>query len=112
LILLIYFSAYQQVENYMLAPRVTSRTMAIHPALAFGAAVAGASISGVVGALLALPAAAIVQAVGSSYVHRHEVMETELTMPASAAEGPPSPPKQHLRSLLQRLRGRGRSSGD
>ena len=112
LILLIYFSAYQQIENYVLSPRVTSRTMAIHPALAFGAAIAGASISGVVGALLALPAAAIVQAVGSTYVHRHEVMETELTMPESDAEGPPLPPKQHLRSLLQRFRPRDRSSVD
>jgi predicted PurR-regulated permease PerM len=111
-ILLIYFSAYQQIENYVLSPRVTSRTMAIHPALAFGAAIAGASISGVVGALLALPAAAIVQAVGSSYIHRHEVMETALTMPESETEGPPTPPKQHVRSLLQRFRAGDRSSVD
>jgi predicted PurR-regulated permease PerM len=112
LILLVYFSAYQQIENYVISPRVTSRTMAIHPALAFGAAIAGASISGVVGALLALPAAAIVQAVGSTYVHRHEVMETKLTMPESEAEGPPPPPKQHLRSLVQRWRSSDRSSVD
>jgi hypothetical protein len=72
--------------------------------------IAGASISGVVGALLALPAAAIVQAVGSSYVHRHEVMESELTMPDEAAKGPPRPPKQLVRSMLERMRGRDRSS--
>jgi predicted PurR-regulated permease PerM len=79
LILLIFFSMYQQIENYLLSPRITARTMALHPALAFGCAIAGATISGVVGALLALPFAAIVQAVGSTFIHRHEVEETDLT---------------------------------
>jgi hypothetical protein len=32
-----------------------------------------------VGALLALPAAAVIQALGSTYVARHEVIETEMT---------------------------------
>jgi len=38
LILLIYVLIYQQVENYLLAPRLQSRTMQMHPAVAFGAA--------------------------------------------------------------------------
>jgi predicted PurR-regulated permease PerM len=79
LILLIFFIAYQQLENYVLSPRITAKTMALHPALAFACAIAGASISGIVGAFLALPFAAIVQAVGSSYLHRHDVEETDLT---------------------------------
>ena len=79
LILLIFFTAYQQLENYVLSPRITARTMELHPALAFAFAIAGASISGIVGAFLALPFAAIVQAVGSTYVHRHDVAETDLT---------------------------------
>ena len=29
---------YQQVENYVFAPRITARTMELHPAVAFGAA--------------------------------------------------------------------------
>jgi predicted PurR-regulated permease PerM len=79
LVLLIYFTLYQQLENYVFSPHVTARTMELHPALAFGAAIAGASISGVVGAFLALPAAAIVQAVASSYVRTHEVIRDDLT---------------------------------
>ena len=59
---------YQQLENYVLAPRITAATMAIHPAVAFGAAIAGAGAIGPVGALLALPAAAIIQAFVSSYI--------------------------------------------
>ena len=77
---------YQQVENYVLAPRVTAATMAIHPAVAFGAAIAGANILGPVGALLALPAAAIIQAFVSSYLHRHEVVESFLIETIEAAQ--------------------------
>jgi len=78
-ILLAFFTAYQQIENYVLSPRITAKTMELHPAVAFGFAIAGASISGLVGALLALPVAAIGQAVGSTFIHRHEVTDTELT---------------------------------
>ena len=31
---------YQQLENYVIAPRVTSRTMDIHPAVSIGAVIA------------------------------------------------------------------------
>ncbi|MFP5297869.1 MAG: AI-2E family transporter [Actinomycetota bacterium] len=79
LILAIYFALYQQVENYLLSPRVTARTMQLHPAVAFGAAIAGGSLMGAVGAFLALPAAAIVQAGLSTYLKRHDVVESDLT---------------------------------
>jgi predicted PurR-regulated permease PerM len=70
---------YQQVENYLFAPRITAQTMSIHPAVAFGAVIAGAGILGVAGALLALPAAAVLQAIISTIGERHEVVESELT---------------------------------
>jgi hypothetical protein len=73
--------------------------MSLHPAVAFFAALAGGSLSGVVGAFLALPAAAIIQAIVSSYLTRHEVVETELTREAlppsqgTPTEGGPSEPQ-------------------
>lgn len=70
---------YQQVENYLFAPRITAQTMDIHPAVAFGGVIAGAALLGPVGALLALPAAATLQAFVSTYVKRHEVVESPLT---------------------------------
>lgn len=76
---LLFLIVYQQIENYLLAPRITAATMAIHPAVAFGAAIAGASLIGPVGALLALPAAAIIQAFVSSFLERHEVVDSSLT---------------------------------
>jgi predicted PurR-regulated permease PerM len=79
LIFLIFVVIYQQIENYLLAPRITARTMQLHPAVAFGAALAGASISGLIGAFMALPAAAVIQSTVSNYLKRHEVVDTELT---------------------------------
>jgi len=78
LVVVIFILVYQQIENYFFAPRVTARTMAIHPAVAFGSVIAGASILGPIGAILALPAAAIIQAFGSTYLHRHDVVESTL----------------------------------
>jgi len=79
LILLIYVVVYQQIENYLLAPKITARTMQLHPAVAFFAVLAGGAFGGVIGAFLALPAAAIIQATVSTYLTRHEVVESELT---------------------------------
>lgn len=79
LILLVFFTAYQQIENYLLSPRITAKTMELHPAVAFGCAIGGASIAGLMGAFLALPMAAVVQALISSALDRHDVIETDLT---------------------------------
>ena len=48
-------------------------------ALAFGAAIGGASLLGVVGAILALPAAAMAQAIGSQWGTRYDVLDSHLT---------------------------------
>ncbi|MCH7788117.1 MAG: AI-2E family transporter [Acidobacteria bacterium] len=69
---------YQQIENYLFAPRITAQTMEIHVAVAFGAVIVGAAILGPVGALLALPMAATLQAFVSTYLKRHEVSEEVL----------------------------------
>ena len=71
---------YQQVENYFFAPRITARTMELHPAVAFGAALAGASLLGAVGAVLALPAAAMMQALAGEWGKRYDVVDSHLTM--------------------------------
>ncbi len=81
---------YQQIENYVFAPRITARTMELHPAAAFGAALAGAALLGPVGAVLALPAAAMMQAFASEWGRRYEVIDSHLTdVPPSRRELPP-----------------------
>jgi predicted PurR-regulated permease PerM len=66
---------YQQVENYVVAPRVTARTVAIHPAVAFGAVVVGAALFGPLGALVSIPVVAAIEAVIDTYGHRYELVE-------------------------------------
>lgn len=70
---------YQQLENYFIAPRVTARTMELHPAVAFGAALGGFAVLGATGAILALPAAAMSQAIVSGWGERHDVLDDTLT---------------------------------
>jgi predicted PurR-regulated permease PerM len=79
LVILIFVIVYQQVENYFLLPRITARTMDLHPAIAFGSAIAGGAVLGAVGAVLAIPAAAMAQAVLSTTGERHEVIDSHLT---------------------------------
>jgi predicted PurR-regulated permease PerM len=69
---------YQQLENYLFAPRITARTLKVHAAVAFGAAMVGGAVLGPLGAVMALPASAMVQALASSWGTRHEVIDDEL----------------------------------
>ncbi len=66
---------YQQIENYLIAPRITAATMSLHPAVAFMSVLIGGALLGPAGALLALPATAIVAALISAVGQRHEVVE-------------------------------------
>jgi predicted PurR-regulated permease PerM len=51
---------YQQVENYVVAPRIMRRAVDIPGAVTVIAALLGGALLGVVGALLAIPTAAAV----------------------------------------------------
>ncbi|GAB7004013.1 AI-2E family transporter [Nocardioides sp. AN3] len=59
-ICVIFYIAYQQVENYLIYPRVMSRSVDVPGVVTVIAALVGASLLGVVGALLAIPTAAAV----------------------------------------------------
>ncbi|MCW2946790.1 MAG: hypothetical protein JWR24_3507 [Actinoallomurus sp.] len=56
----IFFVIYQQVENYVVQPRVMKRSVDVQPAVTIIAALLGGALLGVIGALLAIPAAAAV----------------------------------------------------
>lgn len=58
LIVIIYFVIYQQLENYAVMPRIMQRTVAVPGALTVVAALAGGTLLGILGALLAIPFAA------------------------------------------------------
>ena len=101
LAILIAIVVYQQVENYLLQPKVTAHTMEIHVTVAFGSVIVGSLLLGAVGAVLALPAAATIQAFLSSYLERHEVVQ-ELE-DAEAAQHPERDPiGERIRRALRR----------
>ncbi|HVF53625.1 MAG TPA: AI-2E family transporter [Actinomycetota bacterium] len=68
---LVYFVLYQQVENYLIAPRVMTKAVDLSPAAVLLAALSGAALLGFVGALMAIPAAAAVKLIVYEVVHPH-----------------------------------------
>jgi predicted PurR-regulated permease PerM len=57
----VFFFLQQQVENHVLVPKVMSRQVGISPVLVIMALLLGGSLLGLVGAILAVPTAAILQ---------------------------------------------------
>jgi predicted PurR-regulated permease PerM len=78
LIVLIAIVVYQQIENYLVVPRITATTLELHPAVAFMSVLAGAAIAGATGALLAIPAVAIATALMSAAGEEYDVLEHHL----------------------------------
>jgi predicted PurR-regulated permease PerM len=55
--------AYQQFENYVLAPRVFSKAVDLSPIAVFIAVLIGAAVGGAIGALTALPITAALKVI-------------------------------------------------
>jgi predicted PurR-regulated permease PerM len=78
--------AYQQFENLYLAPKVSARALEMNAAVSLLVVLAFGAVFGVLGAFLALPVAATVQAVATTYFRRHELVESHMLRdPESAA---------------------------
>ncbi|MBL1074862.1 AI-2E family transporter [Nocardia sp. 2] len=73
--ILIFVVVYQWIQDYVLQPRITARTVDVNPAVALLSVMVGAALLGAVGALLAIPATATVQAFLSEYIKRYEVAD-------------------------------------
>lgn len=73
--IVIFATIYQQIENYVLGPRISRRTMDLHPAIGLGSAFIGVAILGPIGAFIGVPIVAGVIAVASTYGKRHELIE-------------------------------------
>lgn len=78
LAVLAFIIAYQQVENLLLTPKVSQRSLALNPAIAFLSVIAFGAVFGPLGAFLSLPVTATIQAVASTYVRRHELVDSSL----------------------------------
>jgi putative heme transporter len=83
--------AVQQIESNVLQPVIMRRAVSLHPVVILAALTAGATLTGVIGAFLAVPIAAVVAAVGNELRLRHEVSSTGVE-PDDDPIGPPRDP--------------------
>jgi predicted PurR-regulated permease PerM len=67
----VFATAYQQVENYILTPRISTKTMDINSGIALAAVFVGAALFGPIGAVIGIPIVAIVIAVTEAYGRRY-----------------------------------------
>lgn len=69
------FLALQQIEGHIVAPQIFGHTLRINPILVIFALLVGGELYGIIGALVALPIAAIVRET-IVYLRRHLVLES------------------------------------
>jgi predicted PurR-regulated permease PerM len=86
----IFLIVYQQVENNVLQPFIFKRTVNVPPLAVIVAILAGSSVLGVVGALVAIPIAAALQIVIKEF-YDERMMELDAGDPP-ADPGPPAAP--------------------
>jgi predicted PurR-regulated permease PerM len=72
--IIIFATIYQQIENYLLTPRLSKITMDIHPAVAFGSVIVFANLFGAIGAIVSIPIAAALVALLDTYGKRYELI--------------------------------------
>ena len=83
----VYAIVYQQIENYVIQPQIQRRAVAVEPIVILVAVLFGSTLFGVIGALLAIPAAASLQiAIRELADYRRELAAER------GAAAPPSPP--------------------
>jgi predicted PurR-regulated permease PerM len=69
---ILFFIAQQQAENHLLVPKIMQRQVGVSPVVVIAALLIGGSLLGIVGAVLAIPTAAILQVVFQAVLNEHE----------------------------------------
>ncbi|MFM2437993.1 MAG: hypothetical protein RLZ55_810 [Actinomycetota bacterium] len=97
LILLAWAVIYQQIHDYVLSPRISSRTMTLSPGIALGSALVGGAIAGPLGALFAMPTAGMVTAFLTKYLPSQPIVVSpdSLAVPHGRQSGKPKSADDH-----------------
>jgi predicted PurR-regulated permease PerM len=91
IVVIIFFVIYQQLENHLLQPLIFARTVQLNPLTVLLAILIGVELAGILGALLAIPVAGIIQIVARDiWDTRNGRLKSEPTVGAdeSPAESP------------------------
>jgi predicted PurR-regulated permease PerM len=114
-LILIYFIVYQQVENYVIQPRIMKNAVNLSPAAVIVSTLVFGSLAGFAGAVLALPAAATIKVIIVEVFLRDRVAEGDTEARAkleehdraeAEAEAEAQERAHARRRLLRRLRDR------
>jgi predicted PurR-regulated permease PerM len=82
----IFSIVYQQVENTLIQPQIQRRAVDVHPFIVLVSVLFGATLLGIIGALVAIPVAASVQiAVREWWRYRHDQSVSALMAPTDPA---------------------------
>ena len=85
--IVLFATVYQQIENYVFTPKVSRKTMDVHPAIALGSVIAGAALFGPIGALIGIPLAAVALAIMNTFSQRHELVPELASLQNKDEEG-------------------------
>lgn len=85
LFILAYYILYQQIETYVIQPRIQSSTTNLTPLLVFASVIIGVSFSGLFGGLVAIPVAGCLRVLVIDFLHSRGLLLNE------AATQPPAP---------------------
>ena len=90
---------YQQVENNVIQPQIQKRAVEIHPFAVLVSVLFGATLFGIVGALLAIPFAASLQIAAREWWDYRHASAVEMPPGVDLPEPPPDPPDEPLARL-------------
>jgi predicted PurR-regulated permease PerM len=76
LIILAYYILYQQIENYVIQPRVQANSTNLSPLLVFIAVVIGVNFGGLLGGLVAIPIMGCLKVLVVDQLHRRHMLES------------------------------------
>jgi predicted PurR-regulated permease PerM len=74
IIILAYYILYQQIENYLVQPRLQANTTNMSPLLVFISVVVGVSFGGIVGGLVAIPVGGSIRVVLLDYLRTRKLV--------------------------------------
>ncbi len=74
LIVLAYYILYQQIENYVIQPRIQSNSTNMSPLLVFASVIVGVSFGGLLGGLVAIPLAGSIRILIVDYLHHKNLL--------------------------------------
>jgi predicted PurR-regulated permease PerM len=83
-----FFVAYQQLENYVLAPRIMRRPVQLSPAAVLLAGLIGGATLGLIGALMAIPIAAGIKVLLSERLQARDAAGTDAAAPGASETAP------------------------